>query len=210
VQPDRDRVGHVDRDPSRPVPEPLAHQAGPPLGSTFLLRELLGLVGLADLGCHRVQDPPTQVPQLPGTELGRPGDQVRFGITDHLGWEGVCRQLVQRVADHLGLRHVHLAQSQGGRYLGPPLLQRLSQGQLAPVRPVVGAGLMGQQRRDVPGPLIQRDIVGARHQPQLQRRTQPVHAVEHRVHPIERRHHAPPAPTRTKGFWVSHVDAAGL
>ena len=56
-----------------------------------------------------------------------------------------------------------------GGHTGPAPVQRLGERQVAPVRAVVATGVVGHQRRHVPGALSQSDVVGDRHHPQLQR-----------------------------------------
>ena len=92
-----------------PSPSRVRDQAGPAPGTALLLRELLGLVLLTDLGRDDVEDPPTQDPQLARTEVRRLRNQMSLGPGQHLGRDLRGRQLVQRVSDHRGLRHVQLA-----------------------------------------------------------------------------------------------------
>ena len=164
-----DGVGEVDGDPGGAVTEPLADQARPALGAALLRGQLLGLVLLTDLGGDDVQDPPAQDPQLPRTELGGLRDQMGLRVPQHLGRDLVGGQLVEGVGDHLRLRHVQLAGTKTRGHTGPAAVQRLSQRQVAPVRAVVATGVVGHQRRHVPGTLGQGHVVGDRHQPQLQR-----------------------------------------
>ncbi len=154
---------------------------------------------LTDLGGHDVQDPPAQDPQLPRPEVGCLRDQVGLGGREDLGPDLLGRQLVQRMADHPRLGQIHLTATQRDTHLGPAAVQRLGQGEVAPVGTEVPAGVMGQERGHVPSTLGQRDIVGGRHQPQPQ-------GSELGLHLSEPQHRVP----LVTGIHEHHLDVGGL
>ena len=169
MQPGRDGVGQVDGDPGGAVAEPGGDQAGAAPGPAFLLGQLLGLVLLDDLRREDLEDPAAQDPQLARTEVRRLGDQVGLGPGEQVGGDLLGGQLLQGVGDHPRLGHVEVALTERRRHHGPAPVQRFGECQVAPVGAEVAAGVLGDQRGHVAGTLGQRDVVGDRHHPQLQR-----------------------------------------